>query len=102
MVAIMILSVTVPAADTRAWYAVHVPGRDAQWIIGTVVAAVTALSVQMAGIRSDIAEIRTDMRRMDDRLRTVEIAFAKVDQRLLILERVLLPATGAPQTTNPD
>ena len=78
------------------------PSRDAQWVIGTIIAAVIALSVQMAGIRSDIAEIRTDMRSMDDRLRAVEIAFAKVDQRLLILERVLLPAAGAPQTTNPD
>lgn len=80
------------------------PGRDAQWIIGTIVVAVIALSVQMGGIRSDIAEIRADMRemrgdirRLDDRLRAVEIAFGKVDQRLLTLERVLLP-----QTTNPD
>ena len=78
------------------------PSRDAQWVIGTIIVAVIALSVQMGGIRGDIAEIRTDIRRMDDRLRAVEIAFAKVDQRLLILERVLLPAAGAPQTTNPD
>ena len=78
----MILSVTIPAPDTRAWYPVHVPSRDAQWVIGTIVAAAIALSVQMAGIRSDHSEIRTDMRRMDDRLRTVEIAFAKVDQRI--------------------
>ena len=67
------------------------PSRDAQWVIGTIVVAVIALSVQMAGIRSDIAEIRTDMRRMDDRLRAVEIALGKVDQRLLIIERVVLP-----------
>ena len=67
------------------------PSRDAQWSIGTIVAAVIALSVQMAGIRGDIAEIRTDIRRLDDRLRTVEVAFAKVDQRLLTLERILLP-----------
>ena len=60
------------------------PGRDAQWVIGTIVAAVIALSVQMGGIRSDLAEIRADMREMrgdirslDDRLRAVEIAFGK-------------------------
>lgn len=67
------------------------PSRDAQWIIGTIVATAIALSVQMAGIRSDIAEIRTDLRRLDDRLRAVEIAFGKVDQRLLTLERTFLP-----------
>ena len=75
------------------------PSRDAQWIIGTIVAAVIALSVQLAGVRNDHAEIRTDirglrtdMRGLDDRLRAVEIAFARVDQRLLILEQVFLPA----------
>ena len=74
------------------------PSRDAQWIIGTLVVAVIALSVQMGGIRNNLAEIRADIRelradvrRLDDRLRTVEIAFGKVDQRLLTLERILLP-----------
>jgi len=74
------------------------PSRDAQWIIGTIVAAVIALSVQPVGARSDHAEIRADMREMradmrclDDRLRTVEVAFGKVDRRLATLERVLFP-----------
>lgn len=74
------------------------PSRDAQWVIGTIVAAVIALSVQMGGIRSDLVEIRADMREMrgdirslDDRLRAVEIAFGKVDQRLATLERLHLP-----------
>ncbi|MCY4029583.1 MAG: hypothetical protein OXH75_25120 [Acidobacteria bacterium] len=38
----------------------------------------------------DRIEIRPDG--FDDRLRGVEIAFGKVDQRLLTLERVVLPA----------
>ena len=74
------------------------PGRDAQWVIGTIVAAVIALSVQTGGIRSDLTEIRADMREMrgdirslDDRLRAVETAFGKVDQRLATLERLHLP-----------
>ena len=74
------------------------PSRDAQWVIGTIVAAVITLSVQMGGIRSDLTEIRADMREMrgdirslDDRLRAVEIAFGKVDQRLATLERLHLP-----------
>lgn len=74
------------------------PSRDAQWVIGTIVAAVIALSAQVGGIRSNLVEIRADMREMrgdirslDDRLRAVEIAFGKVDQRLATLERLHLP-----------
>ncbi len=64
---------------------------------------------QMAGLRDDMtrqmAELRADMtgqiRRLDDRLRAVEIAFGKVDQRLLTLERILIPAP-APDADAPD
>ena len=51
--------------------------RAAQWIIGTILAAAVALSVQMAGLRSDHAELRTDVRRLDDRLRAVEVEFGE-------------------------
>ena len=71
------------------------PSRDAQWIIGVIVGAVIALSVQIAGVRTDqrsqFAEIRTDIRRLDDRVRGVEVEFGKVDQRLATLERLHLP-----------
>ena len=59
-------------------------------------------SAQIADLADQIADLRTevraDVRRLDDRLRAIEIAFGKVDQRLLILERVLIPApdAGAP------
>ena len=55
----------------------------------------TDLTGQIADLR---AEVRADVRRLDDRLRAVEVAFGKVDQRLLTLERVLIPApdAGAP------
>ena len=52
------------------------------------------LSAEIAGVRADNAEIRNDLRRMDDRLRAVEIAFGKVDQRLETLERLHRPDTG--------
>ena len=52
----------------------------------------TGLRAEIADLR---AEVRADLRRLDDRLRAVEIAFGKVDQRLLTLERVLLPAPDA-------
>ena len=63
-------------------------------------------SAQIADLRTDLAgriadlraEVRDDFRRLDDRLRAVEIAFGKVDQRLLTLERILIPDpdAGAP------
>lgn len=67
------------------------PSRDAQWIIGTILVVAVALSVQIAGLRGEHAEIRLDVRRLDDRLRTVEVEFGKVDQRLATLERLHLP-----------
>ena len=96
------------------------PSRDAQWIIGSILVAVIAIGVQNAGIRDEVRDVRADVRALDnrltteianlraevvglrgelvaqiraldDRLRAVEIAFGKVDQRLLTLERVFLP-----------
>lgn len=85
---------------------------DTKWIIGTVigtgVAVVTAvltvaglLFAQIAGVntriddvRADVRELRADHVRFDERLRSVEIAFGKVDQRLLTIERVVLPDGG--------
>ena len=45
-------------------------------------------------MRADIRELRTDLVRFDERLRAVEIAFGKVDRRLLTIERIILPAPG--------
>ena len=36
--------------------------------------------------------MREDYQRLDDRMRTVEQGFAKIDQRLATLERVVIPA----------
>ena len=89
---------------------------DTKAIIGTIVVAAVSLggllSAQFAGVNTriddlrtelidridtvktdlsaDNADIRNDLRRMDDRLRAVEIAFGKVDQRLETLERLHL------------
>ena len=57
------------------------------------------LSAEIATVKADlsgeIAVVRDDLRRMDDRLRAVEIAFGKVDQRLETLERLHLPRPDA-------
>ena len=66
---------------------------------------VIALSVQISGghaeLRSDIREIRSDIRGLDDRLRAVEIAFGRVDQRLATLERLHLPTPDPADTDDP-
>ena len=80
---------------------------DTKWIIGTIVPAILVvaglLSAQISGVDASLnariddmngrlERLETDVRSMDDRLRAVEIAFGKVDQRLATLERALLPA----------
>ena len=95
---------------------------DAKWIIGTILVVAGLLSAQIAGVNTRIddlraelttriddlrAELTTRMDRLearlearidglDERVRNVEIALAKVDQRLLTIERVVLPAPGPP------
>ena len=95
------------------------PDRNAQWTIGTFIAVAIALSMQIstqtAGLRAEMNQLRTEMNQLrtemnqrfsemnrrldsfDERLCNVEIAFAKVDQRLEIIERVVLPDAPAPQ-----
>ena len=77
---------------------------DTKWIIGTVIGAVvtmtcvvvSVLAFLIGGVNARIDRLETDVRAMDDRLRTVEIAFGKVDQRLETLERVISPAASPP------
>ena len=74
------------------------PNRDVQWVIGTMVVLAGLLVWRIdAGFtsvnaRMDRIEMRLDG--FDERLRNVEIAFGKVDQRLATLERLHLPAPG--------
>ena len=78
---------------------------DTKWIIGTVIPAILVaaglLSVQITGVNAGIDDLNgrlerleADVRNMDARL-PVEVAFAKVDQRLETLERALLPAPAS-------
>ena len=64
--------------------------------IATVKADLSAeIATVKADLSAEIAVVRDDLRRMDDRLRAVEIAFGKVDQRLETLERLHLPGPDA-------
>ena len=98
---------------------------DTKWIIGTAVVLGGLLSAQIAGVNTRIDDLnariddlRTDLTAriddlrtelttrmdrlegridgMDERLRAVEVALARVDQRLLTIERVVLPAPEPP------
>ena len=79
---------------------------DTKWIVGTgiavvasvvgsAVAVIAVIVTLVGGVREDVRSFRTEvntrMDGFDTRLRNVEIAFGKVDQRLLTLERILLP-----------
>ena len=87
---------------------------DTKWIIGTMLAGMTAMTAVLltvivslvsdvrddvrelrSDVRADISDVRGDLARMDDRLRAVEISFGKVDQRLATLERLHLPTPPA-------
>ena len=52
-------------------------------------AAVARVDARLDELRSDLRE---DRAAFDARLRAVELAFGKVDQRLLTIERAVLPA----------
>ena len=101
------------AAGVPPWYAL--PTSDTRALILTIIGAglavvtivVTVLSMQIVGVNTRIDDVRNDLRdfrtevnaRMngfDTRQRNVEIAFGKVDQRLLIIERVVLPTPEPP------
>ncbi len=72
------------AADSKT-LAGWLPGHDARWVIATVLVVAGLLWVKSDGlssriddlrrdVTSQIAELRIDLRRIDDRLRAVEIA----------------------------
>ena len=59
------------------------------------------LTGQVEDLRRDLTSqidgIKTDIRDMRTRLRNVQIDFGKVDQRLLTLERVIIPPAEPPE-----
>lgn len=64
-------------------------------LTGGVNTRIDDLSARMDRLEMRMDRIETWLDGLDERLRNVEIAFGKVDQRLLTIERVLLPGPGA-------
>lgn len=49
------------------------------------------MNSRFTDLDGDVDNLRTDVRQIGERLRGVEIEFGKVDQRLLTLERAVIP-----------
>lgn len=71
---------------------------DTKWVIGTLLLIAGLLAAQMNGTNRRIDDVNGRLDRIesrldgfDDRLRNVEISVGKIDQRLLTIERVVLP-----------
>ena len=62
-----------------------------------IVTAVVGTGAVLAGLLlAEIGTVNVRLDRLGDRLRAVEIGFAAVQQRLLTIERAMLPAAPAP------
>ena len=57
-------------------------------------ARLTDLDGDVSAVKTEIGDLRTEVRQLDGRLRAVEIEFGKVDQRLSTLERAIIPAAN--------
>ena len=68
-------------------------------LTGVTYALIGGVNTRIGDLRTDLRDFRTEvnsrMDGFDERLRNVEIAFGKVDQRLLLIERVVLPGPDA-------
>ncbi len=69
--------------------------------VGTGLVVAGLLSAQIAGVnarvddlRADLRDLRSSVERFDGRLDAVEVALGKLDQRLLTIERVVLPPSA--------
>ena len=69
------------------------PDRNAQWIIGTFIAVAIALSMQTAGLRTEMNQLRTEMSRlrteMNQRFSEMNQRFSEMNQRFSEVNRRL-------------
>ena len=90
----------VEETEDRTAPATRGPSSDAKWVIGILAPLMLGIGgllwSQNNAINSRLDRIEMDIRRMDDRLRAVEIGFAQIEQRLATLERLHLPGATRP------
>ena len=105
----------------RRCYTALLMRNDTKWIVGSCVAVVAVVvtlagdiradlrdvradlstrivgvSARIGNVRADLRDVRASMESFDARLRAIEVGFGKVDQSLLTIERVVLPASEQP------
>ncbi|MCY4661967.1 MAG: hypothetical protein OXF93_19490 [Acidobacteria bacterium] len=66
-------------------------------LTGVMFALIGGVHTRIDGLSARMDRIETRLDGVDERLRNVEIAFGQVDQRLLTIERVVLPGPDADQ-----
>jgi len=88
----------VAGEGKRVAKAAGMPDSNTRWTLGAlphhralILGQGALAQVRIDDLRADLAEVRANVRRLDNRLRAVEIAFGKVEQRLDTLERVIAP-----------
>ena len=67
-------------------------GRPGGLLVWRIDAGFAGVNARINDVHGRLERIETDVRSLDARLREVEIALGKVDQRLATLERLHLPA----------
>lgn len=61
-------------------------------LAGLMLTQISGVNARIDDLRDDMREIRATLERFDARLDAIEVALAKLDQRLLTIERIVLPA----------
>ena len=65
---------------------------DLRDVRGDLTTQIDGVNARIDDVRADLRDVRDGMESLDARLRAVEVGFGKIDQRLLTIERVVLPA----------
>ena len=60
-------------------------------VAGLLSAQIAGVNTRVDELRADLRDMRSSMERFDARRDAVEVALGKLDQRLLTIERVVLP-----------
>lgn len=63
-------------------------------VAGLLSAQIAGVNARVDDLRADLRDLRSSVERFDGRLDAVEVALGKLDQRLLTIERVVLPPSA--------
>ena len=89
-----IAGVNARVDDVRADLSAQIAGVNARVddVRADLSAQIAGVNARVDDMRADLRDMRASMERSDARLDAMEVAFGKVDQRLLTIERVVIPS----------